>query len=206
MFALAINGSPRKNGNTAILLNAVMEPLVKAGWETELFQMAGKTIRGCLACGKCFETHDMQCINKKDALHEDGLLEKMFKADAIIMGSPTYFADATPELKAVIDRAGFVAMANGAAFAGKIGAAVMAVRRGGSTHVFDTINHFFQISQMLIPGSTYWNMAYGFGVGEVKNDAEGMANMAHLGKAIDWLGKATIPNLKTYPKNTISLA
>lgn len=204
MYALAISGSPRKDGNTAALLNSVLAPLEQAGWETELFQLAEKKVKGCLACFKCWEMQDRTCIIKNDVLHA-GLLDKMFRADAIILGSPTYFGGITPEAKAVIDRAGFVAIANGCAFAGKIGTAVVAVRRGGATHVFDTINHFFQISQMLIPGSTYWNMGYGFDPGDVHSDAEGMANMNHLGRVIDWLGKSVGPHLAAYPKNVIGL-
>lgn len=199
MYVLAINGSPRRKGNTEILLNAVLAPLAEAGWETEFFQLGGKPIKGCMACGKCFEMQDQECINKSDVFNE--LMAKMIKADAIILGSPTYFADVSSEMKALIDRSGFVAMANGRCFAGKIGAAVVAVRRGGATHVFDTMNHLFFISQMLVPGSTYWNMGYGLNKGEVESDAEGLANMRHLGQAIDWLGKAVAPHKATYPVN-----
>lgn len=197
MYALAVNGSPRKKGNTEILLRAVLAPLAEAGWETELEQIGGKLIRGCLACGKCFETQDRQCSNKDDAFN--AVMAKMIRADAIILGSPTYFTDVSAEIKALIDRSGFVAMANGRLFAGKIGAAVVAVRRGGATHVFDSINHLFFISQMLVPGSTYWNMGYGLNKGEVEGDGEGLANMAHLGRAIAWLGKAVAPHLADYP-------
>lgn len=198
MYALAINGSPRKQGNTEMLLKSVLAPLDEAGWETELFQIGGKTIKGCMACGKCIELKNSRCINDKDALNE--VVEKMFRADAIILGSPTYFADVSAEMKALIDRAGFVAMANNKAFTGKIGAAVVAARRGGATHVFDTMNHLFQISQMLIPGSTYWNMGYGLNKGEVADDGEGLANMAHLGKTIAWLGKAIAPHKAEFPQ------
>ena len=115
------------------------------------------------------------------------------------MGSPTYFADVSAEMKAFIDRAGFVGMANGCLLAGKVGAAVVAVRRGGATHVFDTINHLFFISQMVVPGSTYWNMGYGLEPGKVSEDAEGLRNMHHLGEAIDWLGKALAASSTPYP-------
>ena len=124
MFALAISGSPRKNGNTAILLNTVLEPLRQTGWETELFELAGKKIRGCLSCGTCMKKCDRHCAVKNDVLHEE-LFAKMLRADAIVLGSPTYFAGITPEIKAVIDRAGLVAQANGGLFAGKIGAGVV---------------------------------------------------------------------------------
>jgi multimeric flavodoxin WrbA len=151
MKAIAINGSPRKGGNTEILLKQVLKPLEASGWKTEYLQIGGKPIRGCTACMKCVENKNGRCVIEGDFVND--CLEKMFEADAIILGSPTYFADVTTEMKALIDRAGFVALANGGAFSGKIGAAVVAVRRGGGTHVFDSINHMFQISSMIVPGS-----------------------------------------------------
>jgi multimeric flavodoxin WrbA len=197
MNAIAINGSPRKGGNTEHLLKTVLDELAAAGWETELEKVGGTAIRGCLACGKCFETKDKQCATKKDKFNE--IFLKMFMADAIILGSPTYFAAVSADLKALIERAGYLAYANNHAFSGKIGAAVVAVRRGGATHAFDTINHMFQMSRMIIPCSTYWNMGFGKNKGEVLEDAEGLANMRHLGKAIDWLGKAIKPHIAEYP-------
>ena len=121
-------------------------------------------------------------------------------ADAIILGTPTYFTDVSAERKAVIDRSGLVAIANGMAFAGKIGAAVVAVRRGGGTHAYDSINHMYLMSGMIVPGSSYWNLGYGMNPGDVEGDAEGMRNMRHLGQAIDWLGKAVKPVMGEYPK------
>ncbi|MDR1945787.1 MAG: flavodoxin family protein [Desulfovibrio sp.] len=197
MYALAVNGSPRKKGNTEILLNAVLKPLADAGWTTELVQIGDKGIRGCMACGKCSERRDGKCINTADVFNT--VMEQMIRADAIILGSPTYFSDVTAEMKALIDRAGFTAMAGGCLFAGKIGAAVVAVRRGGAVHVFNTMNHLFLISQMIIPGSTYWNMGYGLDRGDVQKDDEALMNMAHLGRAVDWLGKATAPHKAAYP-------
>lgn len=199
MFALAVNGSPRKGGNTELLLKEVLGELDDAGWATELVKVGGTSIRGCLACNKCFENRDNKCIQKKDAFNE--IFAKMLKADAIILGSPVYFAAVGADLKALVERAGYVAIANSQAFAGKIGASVVAVRRGGATHVFDSINHMFQMSQMIIPGSTYWNMGFGLNKEEVKDDAEGMANMRHIGRSIAWLGKAIEPVRDEYPKN-----
>lgn len=197
MKVIAINGSPRKGGNTEIMLNTLLAPLAQAGWETELVQIGGKNIHGCRACFKCWETKDRRCVFGKDILN--GVLEKMLAADAIVLGSPTYFADVSAEIKALIDRAGMVSMANECALAGKIGAAVVAVRRGGATHVFDSMNHLFQISQMITPGSTYWNMAYGLEPGKVASDDEGLRNMDQLGQAIDWLGKAIKNSPAPYP-------
>ena len=199
MYALAVNGSPRKGGNTDILLREVLAELDDAGWETEFVKVGGTAIRGCIACHKCFENKDNKCSIKKDNFN--GIYGKMVAADAMILGSPTYFAAVSADLKALIERAGFVAYANDHAFSGKIGAAVVAVRRGGATHVFDSINHMFQMSRMIIPGSTYWNMGIGLEKKEVQEDAEGMANMRHLGKAIDWLGKTIKPNMADYPKS-----
>jgi multimeric flavodoxin WrbA len=197
MKALAINGSPRPGGNTEILLKKVLEPLEAAGWETEYLRIGGKSVRGCSACMKCIEKQNGRCSIESDCINE--YLKKMYAADAIILGSPTYFADVSSELKALIDRAGFVALANGGAFSGKIGAAVIAVRRGGATHVFDTINHMFLISSMIVPGSLYWNMGVGCEKKEVLGDEEGLRNMNHLGQTIAWLGKAMATESQSTP-------
>jgi len=197
MYALAINGSPRRKGNTELLLKTVLNPLEDAGWETKFVQIGGKPIKGCMACNKCFETQDRQCINKADLFNE--LFAEMVRADALILGSPTYFTDVSAEIKALIDRSGYVAFANGRLFAGKIGAAVIAVRRGGATHAYDSINHMYLMSQMIVPGSTYWNMGYGLNKEDAAHDAEGMANMKNLGQTIAWLGKAMSPSKDSFP-------
>ncbi len=198
MYALAINGSPRKGGNTEALLRGVLGELKSSGWETELAKVGGTAIRGCIACHKCFENKDNECSVKKDGFND--LYAKMLKADAMILGSPTYFAAVSAGLKALLEAAGFVAIGDDHEVSGKIGAAVVAVRRGGATHAFDTINHMFQISRMIIPGSTYWNMGIGLDKEDVLQDDEGMANMRHLGQAIAWLGKAIKPSMSDYPK------
>ena len=188
MRAIAINGSPRSGGNTETLLKRVLEPLAQAGWETEFIQLGGKPIRGCRACYQCFKAKNSRCGQKADAF--DVCLEKMIGADAIILGSPTYFTDVSAEMKALLDRAGLVAVANGSLFRRKIGAAVVAVRRGGGTHAFDTINHMFLMSGAIVPGSTYWNLGFGLDKGEVNKDEEGLRNMDVLGQTIAWLGQA----------------
>jgi multimeric flavodoxin WrbA len=189
MKVVAFNGSARKNGNTAILLNTVLAELEKEGIETELYQLAGKRIRGCMACYKCIENQDQQCSVKNDDLNE--CVEKMIESDGIILGSPTYFTDVTAEMKALIDRAGLVVKVNGDLLRRKVGAAVVAVRRAGSIHVFDTLNHFFFISQMVVPGSVYWNMGIGRDIGEVEGDDEGIRTMSILGENMAWLLKKT---------------
>jgi multimeric flavodoxin WrbA len=187
MKVVAFNGSARKNGNTAILVNHVFQELQKQGIETELVQLAGKKIQGCIACYKCFENKDQRCSVTKDILNS--CIEKMIQADGIILASPTYFANISTELKALIDRAGLTNMANGGMFKRKVGAAVVAVRRGGSIHAFNAINHFFFISQMMVPGSNYWNMGFGLDKGDVEKDEEGLGTMKVLGENMAWLLK-----------------
>jgi multimeric flavodoxin WrbA len=187
MKVVAFNGSARKDGNTAILVNVVLKELKKAGIKTELVQLAGKKIRGCTACGKCFENQDKQCAVKGDVAND--CIEKMLQADGIILASPTYFADVSTELKALIDRSGFVAKANQDMFKRKVGAGVIAVRRGGAIHAFDTINHFFFINQMIVPGSSYWNIGIGLAPGDVNGDDEGISIMMTLGANMAWLMK-----------------
>ena len=188
MKAIAINGSPRKGGNTEILLRAALEPLKAARWETEFYQLGGKPIHGCRACYGCFKAKNRRCKERGDVFNE--CFEKMIGADAILLGSPTYFTDVSAEMKALLDRAGLVALANGGLFRKKIGAAVVAVRRGGGTHAFDTINHMLLMSGAVVPGSTYWNLGFGLDKGEVKQDAEALRNMQDLGETIAWLGEA----------------
>lgn len=197
MKAVAMNGSPRAGGNTEALLKKVLAPLAEAGWETEYLQIGGRPVRGCTACFKCFEKQNLRCVIEQDGMNS--YLEKIFQADAVILGSPTYFTDVTAEMKALLDRAGLVAVANGGALQGKIGAAVVAVRRGGGTHVFDTINHMFLMSSMIVPGSSYWNLGFGLAKEEVLGDEEGMNNMNHLGKTIAWLGSAIKSSSEPFP-------
>lgn len=187
MKVIAFNGSARGDGNTSILINHVLAELQKEGIETEIFNLSGKKIRGCRACRTCFETVDRRCAVTDDILNE--CIGKMLAADGIILGSPTYFTDVSAEMKALIDRAGLVAKANGDMFRRKAGAAVIAVRRAGSIHAFDTINHFFLISQMIIPGSNYWNMGIGLEKGDVERDEDGIETMKLLGTNMAWLIK-----------------
>jgi multimeric flavodoxin WrbA len=187
MKVVAFNGSARKNGNTAILVKHVFQELQQQGIETELVQLAGKKIKGCIACYKCFENKDQRCSVTDDVLNS--CIEKMIQAHGIILASPTYFANISTELKALIDRAGLTSMANEGMFKRKVGAAVVAVRRGGSIHAFNAINHFFFINQMIVPGSNYWNMGFGLDKGDVENDEEGLGTMKVLGENMAWLLK-----------------
>lgn len=187
MKVVAFNGSARKDGNTAMLVNFVFEELNKEGIDTELIQLAGKHPHGCIACYKCFEKKNRRCAVDIDCINE--CIAKMEEADGIILASPTYFANMSTELKAVIDRCGMTSRANDDMFKRKVGAAVVAHRRGGAIHVFDSINHFFTIGQMIIVGSSYWNFGVGRERGEVAKDEEGVNVMRVLGQNMAWLLK-----------------
>lgn len=184
MKVVAINGSARKGGNTTLLIEAVFAPMREAGIECELIELAGKDIRGCTACGACGREKDGQCHGRKDFGNE--VIDRLSTADALILGSPTYFADVTSEMKAVIDRVGYTTRANGNTLARKPGAAVVAVRRAGAMHVFDSINHFFLIGEMVVVGSSYWNIGIGRAKGDVAGDDEGMSTMRRLGENMAW--------------------
>lgn len=187
MKVIAFNGSARKDGNTAGLIRHVFRGLEPEGIDTEMVQLGGRHIQGCIACFKCFKNQDRHCAVDKDMLNE--CIDKMLKADGIILGSPTYFADVSTNIKALIERSGFVAKANKDMFARKVGAAVVAVRRAGGIHVFNSINHFYFISQMVVPGSSYWNIGQGLHPGEVEKDEEGTKTMETLGKNMAWVMK-----------------
>lgn len=189
MKVVAFNGSARADGNTAILLNTVLTELRKDGIETELIQMAGKAFAGCTACFSCMKNRDSRCIQEDDEMND--YIAKMAAADGILLGSPTYFSDVTANTRALIERAGFVSRANGDLFKRKIGAAVVAVRRAGAIHAFNSLNLFFLISQMIVPGSSYWNVAFGLDAGDAANDEEGLQTMATLGRNMAWLLRKT---------------
>jgi multimeric flavodoxin WrbA len=187
MKVLAINGSARKDGNTAIMVRAVFAELEREGIETRLEQLHDAKLTGCTACYECFKRKDKRCAAKKDKLND--LIELMLEADGIILASPTYFADVTAGLRAVIERAGMVARACDDMFARKVGAAVVTMRRGGGMQTFNSLNSFFFIGQMIVPGSSYWNMGFGREIGQVESDAEGLKTMADLGRNMAWLMK-----------------
>ncbi len=187
MKVVAVNGSARKGGNTEQLIRMVFQELETKGIQTELIHVGGKLLRGCTACRKCWEAKNEQCSIKNDAINE--YVQKLKEADGVILASPSYFANVSSELKAFIDRVGMVSKANDNLFKRKIGAAVVAVRRSGEIHVFNSINHFFLIGEMIVVGSTYWNNGTGLNPGDVQNDAEGIQTMQNLGKNMAWLLK-----------------
>lgn len=185
MKVTAFNGSPRMGGNTEYLLHKVLEPIERAGIETELVSMGVKNIRGCRACGVCLERKNQRCVQEEDMIND--YMQKIIASDAIVLGSPSYFADMSSQMKAFIDRIGYISFANGGLLSRKIGAAVCAQRRGGGVNVVESINRMFLMSRMIVPGSTYWNFATGLKKGEVAADQEGQNNMQDLGETIVWL-------------------
>lgn len=184
MRVVALNGSARVGGNTAALIEFAFEPLRQAGVDCQLVELGGKEIRGCTACGRCREVLDGQCHGRSDFGNE--VIDLLSDAHGMIFGSPTYFSGVTPELKAALDRAFYVARGNGDMFARRVGAAVVAVRRAGAMAVFDSINHYFLISRMLVVGSSYWNVGIGAAKGDVLADDEGVRTMRTLGENMAW--------------------
>lgn len=176
MKVVAFNGSPRRDGNTAYILHLVLDGMKSRGIETEFIQVGGESIRGCSACYFCHDTRSTSCAITSDPVNE--WIAKMMSADGIILGSPVYFNDVTTEMKALIDRAGFVARANDRMFRRKAGAAVVAVRRNGAVHALDTLVHFFSAMQMYIVGGS--NNVIANKIGEAAQDEEGMQNMKTL--------------------------
>jgi multimeric flavodoxin WrbA len=185
MNVVAFNGSARRKGNTAFLLKTVTDVLEQEGIQTATIDLAGKSIQGCIACMKCHRNKNRRCSVDTDFLNE--CIARMEAADGILLGSPTYFADVSTEMKALIDRAGMVAKANGDMFRRKVGAAVVAVRRAGAIHAFDSMNHFFLIGQMIVPGASYWNIGFGLDRGDAASDSEGLQTMETLGRNTAWL-------------------
>lgn len=185
MKVLGINGSARKDSNTAIIIQKVFDELNSEEFEVELIQFAGQVIEPCKACFACGGKGN--CIHNKDIFTE--AFETMVQADAIILGSPVYSADVSANMKAFIERASVVCDMNHGLLKHKVGASVASVRRGGALNTIDTMNHFFLNHEMFVVGSTYWNMVYGQMPGDVLNDKEGLNNMQNLGQNIAFLLK-----------------
>jgi multimeric flavodoxin WrbA len=184
---LGISGSPRRGGNTDTLILTALETLTANGIETEFLSLANRPVKPCIACGGCFKTDAIRCIQNDPAF--EGVLEKFAEADGILIGSPVYFGSATPQLMALLDRVGYVARRHPEMLRRKVGAAVVVARRAGQNFTFAQLNYFFLISEMIVPGSTYWNVAFGREKGEVVNDAEGMQTVRNLAENMAWLLK-----------------
>jgi multimeric flavodoxin WrbA len=184
MKVIGFNGSPRQDGNTATLIGYLLREVEKEGIETELVQLSTKVIHGCIACYKCFENKDQRCAIKNDAANE--YIEKMTTAQGIVLGSPSYFQDVTVEMKALIDRAGFVGLANGRMYKNKIGASVSCFRRSGGMHTIETMNHFFLSNELIIAGRA---LSVARDKGDVEKDKEGVQSAQALGQKIAWMAK-----------------
>jgi len=184
MKVLGINGSARLDGNTAILMEEVFKVLRSNSIETELIQLSGIDIKGCTDCGMCFKMRNFRCVFEDDCVND--IIERLKGADGIILGSPVYMANVTPSMKALMDRVGRVSKANDFLLKRKVGSALVAVRRTGGMPALNAMVDFLLIMQMIVPGSSYWNMGIGKDPGDVLNDAEGMETMRVLGENMAW--------------------
>ncbi len=184
MKVIGFNGSPRKNGNTALLIRKVFRELENEGIETEFVQLSHKKIHGCVSCYQCMEKKDERCAVHDDAANE--YIEKVVHAQGVVLGSPVYFMDVTPEMKALIDRVGFVSRSNGGMFRNKVGCLVAAARRTGAVHTLDTMSHFFLSMDIIIVGRA---IGIGRDIGDVEKDEEGMQLVQLLGKRMAWVLK-----------------
>ncbi len=197
MKVIGFNGSSREKGNTACSMNVVFEQLEKAGIETEMVLVGKEKIQGCVACHGCVKKQNQACTVTDDPVNE--WIRKMKDADGILLGSPVHFSGVAGTMKSFLDRAFFVSSVNGGLFRHKVGAAVAAVRRSGGISTVETLNHYINYSEMIMPSSNYWNVAHGLAPGEMAQDGEGKQIMEVLGKNMAWImklidhGKARFP-------------
>ncbi|MBZ4663583.1 MAG: reductase, NADPH-dependent [Caloramator sp.] len=186
MKVVAFNGSPRKEGNTYQAISIVKEELQREGIDVEIVHVGDKLIRGCIACGMCYKNKNERCIID-DEVNE--WIQKMKEADGIILGSPVYFSSIAGTMKAFLDRAFYVASANGNFLRHKVGASVVAVRRSGGVSTFNQLNNYINYAEMLMPSTNYWNVIHGAKAGEALQDEEGVQIMRVLGKNMAYLLK-----------------
>ncbi len=187
MRVIAINGSPRKEGNTYHALMEVGKQLKASGIDFQILHIGNQAIRGCLACGICAKNRDEQCTINSDSVNES--IQLMKQADGLIIASPVYFAGIAGTMKSFLDRAFMVAGCNGGLFRQKVAAAVVAVRRTGGSSTFDSLNHYLNYSEMILATSNYWNITHGRAPGEALQDTEGVQIMDVLGRNMAWLLK-----------------
>jgi multimeric flavodoxin WrbA len=187
MRVLGISGSPRSGGNTDLLIHSALATLAAEGIESDFLSLADRRIQPCLACGGCFKSDTIRCVQEDPAF--DDVLERFAAADGILVGSPVYFGSATPQVMALLDRVGYVGRRHPQLLRRKVGAAIVVARRAGQNFTFAQLNYFFLISEMIVPGSTYWNVAFGRDKGEVANDTEGMETVKTLARNMAWLMK-----------------
>lgn len=197
MKVIAINGSPKANGNTYTALALVGEQLQKEGVEFEIIQVGNKLIRGCMACGACAKNLNEQCIVSDEV---NSCLQQLKAADGILLGAPVHYAGIAGTMKSFLDRLFFVAGVNGGLFRHKVGASVVAVRRSGGVPTFDALNHYINYAEMIQPGSNYWNVIHGREPGEVLQDHEGRQVMRMLGKNMAWVLKLVVAGKSQAPE------
>lgn len=187
MKVIAFNGSPRRNGNTYHALEIVLAELRNEGIETDLIQLGSEKIEGCNACNACFKNKDGKCVIDTDNINK--YIEMIKEADGMLLGSPVYFGNVTSQMKAFIDRVGFVSRVNGDMFKRKVGAGIAVQRRAGALATFSDLNYFFLIGQWIVVGSSYWNVATATKPGDILNDKEGVETLKTLGKNMAWVLK-----------------
>jgi multimeric flavodoxin WrbA len=191
MKVLGISGSPRPGGNTDILVQLGLEVLAAEGVQTEFVSLADRPIKPCMACRGCVKADGFQCVQEDPAF--EGMIERFIAADGILIGTPVYFGSATPQTMALLDRVGFVARMKENFLRRKVGAAIVVARRAGQNFTFAQVNYFFLINEMIVPGSTYWNVAFGLQKGDVNSDEEGLATVRTLAANMAWLMKKLAP-------------
>lgn len=196
MKVIAINGSPKAEGNTYHALKMVTDELENQGISTEIIHIGNKVIRGCIACGGCIKNQNEKCVIDDEV---NDIIQKMKYSDGIIIGSPVYYASIAGTMKCFLDRAFYTAGANGGLFRHKIGASIAAVRRSGEVATFDHLNHYFTVGEMFVVPSNYWNVIHGRLPGEVVHDGEGVQTMRVLGKNMAFLLKSIENNKKELP-------
>ncbi len=185
MRVLGISGSPRVGGNTDILVRQALDILTGEGCETDFLSLAERPVKPCMACMGCAEGDELRCRQHDPAF--EGMIERFVAADGVLVGSPVYFGSATPQTMALLDRIGFVARMQENFLRRKVGAAIAVARRAGQNFTFAQLNYFFLINEMIVPGSTYWNVAFGLKPGEVTGDEEGMKTVHQLARNMAWL-------------------
>ena len=187
MKVIAINGSPRKSGNTAFAIQTVIRELENEGIVVETIHVGHQQIRGCLACGACGKAKNQRCVTD-DIINE--IIPKIINSDGLLIGSPVYWTGISGTMKSFLDRLFYVSSANGNLFRHKVGASVVAVRRSGGVPALDQLNKYLQYAEMFMPSSNYWGVIHGRAEGEAVQDKEGTQIMRILGKNMAWLMKA----------------
>ncbi len=187
MRVLGVSGSPRPGGNTDILVNTALEVIGGEGIETDFLSLADRPIKPCMACAGCMKSDEIRCVQQDPAF--EGMMDRFIAADGILLGSPVYFGSATPQIMALLDRVGYVARKHKGLLRRKVGAAVVVARRAGQNFTFAQLNYWFLIAEMIVPGSTYWNVAFGAKQGEVRDDSEGMDTVRNVAANMVWTMK-----------------